>query len=515
MTSIEEAAAVPFRRGWQWIGEHTLAWLEPDGGWGKANAGLVASQGQGLQVDTLFDLGHARYMRDALEVELPDVEIETVVNTHADPDHCWGNQLFPEAVITVSERTAREMAQGHRPEPYRQLMADDRDPGLRSYLHGLNADFAFEHIELPPPGRTFTGTLDVAVGEVTARLVDIGAAHTEGDTFVWVPEDEVLYSGDLLFAGVHPVMWGGPIENWIAACHAMEELRPRVVVPGHGPLTDRQGIAEFRAYLDYVGTETARRYEAGMSWREAAADIPLDRWNLGSPERVAATVATMYHHLSQQQRVPFETVLAAEAGLANGSRRRPRIAPLKTAELDERAAGLIRLPQAGGELTERLLQRPPLNLFSVLVKHPDLFEAWLPLALRITGGSLPGADRELVTLRTAIHCGSRYEWDQHAPVGIAAGLRAGDLARIVNGPDDAGWTPKQKALLRCADELHAMSTVTESTWDELAEHYDERQLIELVMLVGHYHEVAFTLNALRVPLDEWAGPSTFPGVPAA
>lgn len=513
--NMDDGATVPFTRGWHRLGEHTWTWLEPDGGWGKANAGLVSSQGHGLQIDTLFDLSHAQYMRDALASVLPGVTIETVVNTHADPDHCWGNQLFPEATITVSEHTAQEMAHGHRPEPYRELMADDRDPGLHRYLHGLNTDFAFEGIELPAPGRTFSGSLDVKVGDVTARLVDVGAAHTEGDTFVWVPDDEVLYSGDLLFSGVHPVMWGGPIENWIAACRTMEELRPRVVVPGHGPLMDVKGIAEFRGYLDHIGTETTRRYEAGMSWQEAAADIPLDGWNLGSPERVAATVATMYHHLAQEPRIPFQSVLAAEAAIANGSQRRPRIAPVRTAELDDRAAALIQLPRSGGELVERLAQRPPLNLFSVLVKHADLFEAWLPLAMRITNGVLPPADRELVTLRTAIQCGSRYEWDQHAPVGLAAGLSPADLDRIVNGPDDAGWSPSQRALLRCVDELHAMSTITESTWDELGAHYDHRQLIELVLLVGHYHEVAFTLNALRVPLDEWAGPSTFPGVPAA
>jgi alkylhydroperoxidase family enzyme len=134
--------------------------------------------------------------------------------------------------------------------------------------------------------------------------------------------------------------------------------------------------------------------------------------------------------------------------------------------------------------------------------------------MRVTNGVLPAADRELVTLRTALRCGSRYEWDQHAPVARAAGLSESDLARIVNGPGDFGWSSAQRALLRCVDELHAMSTVTEVTWQESA-HYDERQLIELVILVGHYHEVAFVLNALRVPRDEWTGPSTFPGVPAS
>jgi len=515
MSTSNDTTRTPFSRGWHRVGEHSWAWLEPDGGWGKANAGLVTDQGHGLQIDTLFDLPHAQHMRDSLALTVPGVGIETVVNTHADPDHCWGNQLFPEAAITVSEHTAREMADGHRPEPYRQLLADDRDLLLRHYLRDLNTGFGFEDIELPPPARTFSGTLDIAVGGVTARLIDIGAAHTEGDTVVWVPEDGVLYSGDLLFSGVHPVMWGGPIENWIAACRTMEGLNPRVVVPGHGPLMDRDGIVEFRGYLEYLATEITHRFEAGMPWREAAVDIPLDRWNRESPERVAVTVATMYSQLEKSARVAFESVLAAEAAIASGVQRRPRIAPLRTSELDGRASDLLRMPRSDGDLARRFAERPPLNLFAVLVRHPDLFEAWLPLALQVTDGSLSAADRELVTLRTALRCGSRYEWDQHAPVALAAGLRAADLARAVNGPDDLGWSARQKALLRCVDELHEMSTVTEATWRELAEHYDERQLIELVMLVGHYHEVAFALNALRVPLDPWIGPSTFPGVPAA
>ncbi|MFJ4653404.1 MBL fold metallo-hydrolase [Nocardia sp. NPDC088792] len=515
MSTVRGAGQISFSRGWHRIGEHTWTWLEPDGGWGKANAGLVRDQGHALQVDTLFDLRHAQHMRDSLADAVPDTVIETVVNTHADPDHCWGNQLFPEAAIVVSEHTAREMRHGHRPGPYRQLLADDRDPGLQHYLRELNTGFGFEDIELPPPSRTFSGTLDIAVGRITARLVDIGAAHTEGDTVVWVPEDEVLYSGDLLFSGVHPVMWGGPIENWIAACRTMEELRPRVVVPGHGPVMDSRGISEFRGYLDYLATETTRRFEAGMPWQEAAVDIPLDRWNWGYPERIAVTVATVYTQLAKEPRIPFESILAAQAAIASGSQRRSRIAPLRTAELDERAANLVRLPPSGGDLAQRLGQHPPLNLFSVLVRQPDLFEAWLPLAMRISDGSLPAADRELVVLRTALRCGSRYEWQQHAPVALAVGLGEADLRRIVNGPDASGWTAQHKALLRCVDELHAMSTISEATWQELAEHYDEPQLVELVMLVGHYHQVAFVLNALHVPLDPWTGPSTFPAVPTA
>lgn len=83
-----DATQVPYTRGWHRIGAHTWTWLEPDGGWGKANAGLVADQGHGLLVDTLFDLPHAQHLRDSLALAVPGVEVETVVNTHADPDHC-------------------------------------------------------------------------------------------------------------------------------------------------------------------------------------------------------------------------------------------------------------------------------------------------------------------------------------------------------------------------------------------------------------------------------------------
>src|SRR5882757_11072322 len=92
MSTTNDTARTPFSRGWHRIGEHSWAWLEPDGGWGKANAGLVSDQGHGLQVDTLFDLGHARHMRDSLALAMPGVGIETVVNTHADPDHCTAGE---------------------------------------------------------------------------------------------------------------------------------------------------------------------------------------------------------------------------------------------------------------------------------------------------------------------------------------------------------------------------------------------------------------------------------------
>jgi len=77
-----------------------------------------------------------------------------------------------------------------------------------------------------------------------------------------------------------------------------------------------------------------------------------------------------------------------------------------------------------------------------------------------------------------------------------------EVLRVAEGPDAEGFSREDAALLRAADELHAHAKISTATWDLLAERHDERGLIEIAMLVGHYHLVAFTLNSLEVELDE-------------
>jgi 4-carboxymuconolactone decarboxylase len=144
-----------------------------------------------------------------------------------------------------------------------------------------------------------------------------------------------------------------------------------------------------------------------------------------------------------------------------------------------------------------------LNIFATLARHPDLFKAWMPFGgYLLTAGTLSGRDRELLILRTALNCGSPYEWGQHVRISLAGGIDRETVDRVVAGPDDTGWSTADSALLRAADELHDEARITDGTWAELAEAYDERQLIEIAMLVGQYHMVAFALNSLGVEQDE-------------
>lgn len=152
---------------------------------------------------------------------------------------------------------------------------------------------------------------------------------------------------------------------------------------------------------------------------------------------------------------------------------------------------------------------PTVNIFATLVRHPGLFGRWLPFGGKLLAGKLPARERELLVLRTGWLCGSPYEWAQHVVVGRAAGLTDEEIDRVVAGPDAEGWDAFDAVVLRAADELHDDSCLTDATWAALAERYDEAQLIEVPMVVGHYHLVSFTLNSLGVPLE--AGAVGLPG----
>ena len=167
-----------------------------------------------------------------------------------------------------------------------------------------------------------------------------------------------------------------------------------------------------------------------------------------------------------------------------------RIAPLTDEEMSDDQRELI-----GGSASAVSAAS---NIFATLVRHPGLVRKWLPFGGKLLAGRLPARDRELLILRTGWHCRSPYEWGQHVVIGRSVGLTDEEIARIPAGPDGGGWDDFDATLLRAADELHADAGLSDATWSALAARYDERQLIEVPMVVGHYHLVAFTLNSLGV-----------------
>jgi cyclase len=129
--------------------------------------------------------------------------------------------------------------------------------------------------------------------------MEVGPAHTRGDTLLHLPAERVLYTGDILFSEAHPIAWAGPVSNWIAACDAILAMDVEVIVPGHGPLATLEDVSELKAYFEYLYAQARERHAAGMSALEAARAISLDRWaQWGETERLVVNIANIYKELA-------------------------------------------------------------------------------------------------------------------------------------------------------------------------------------------------------------------------
>ncbi len=253
-------------KGLHEVADGVWAYLQPDGGWGWSNAGLVTSDGVSLLVDTLFDLRLTAEMLEAMRRTTAAAErIGTVVNTHANGDHCYGNALVAGSEIVSTVRCAEEMGQLPASTMAAMVRAAPSLGPAGEFMARIFAPFSFDDVPLTLPSRTFEGRLDLLVGERSVSLLEMGPAHTAGDAVVHLPAEDVVFTGDILFHGGHPIVWAGPVANWIAACDRILALEPTVVVPGHGPLATATAVAELKGYFEYLTTEARVRFDGGLT----------------------------------------------------------------------------------------------------------------------------------------------------------------------------------------------------------------------------------------------------------
>jgi glyoxylase-like metal-dependent hydrolase (beta-lactamase superfamily II) len=282
------------------LGRGCWAWLQPDGGWGWSNAGLVTDGGESLLVDTLFDLRLTAQMLRAMRDAVPAAQrIGTLVNTHANGDHCYGNELLAGSRIVASRASAREMDELPA-QSLARLMANTKSFGAAGeYFARIFGAFEFAGIEATPPTETFDGELRLRVGAKEVVLLEVGPAHTQGDALVWLPQDRVIFTGDILFIEGTPIMWAGPVANWIRACERIAELGADIVVPGHGPITDAKGALRVRDYLVHVRDRARACFDAGLPPAQAAREIALgDFSSWRDAERIAVNVHSLYREWS-------------------------------------------------------------------------------------------------------------------------------------------------------------------------------------------------------------------------
>ena len=235
-----------YTKGAHDLGNGAYAYLQPDegSGWGWSNGGLIVDGKELLLVDTLRDEKLTKAMLDALRdaTGLAAKDIGKLVNTHKDGDHWFGNRLMAHADIIASEATAEAMKHGDAGAVPQRA----RRTGRRALSAITSSRFTARRStskasirsapSAPSPARCRSRS-----ATRTCILIEVGPAHTEGDTLVHVPANKTVYTGDIVFLDVTPVIWAGPAENWLAAIDRILAMDVETVVPGHGPITDKNG----------------------------------------------------------------------------------------------------------------------------------------------------------------------------------------------------------------------------------------------------------------------------------
>ncbi|MFR9805057.1 MBL fold metallo-hydrolase [Pseudonocardia sp. RS010] len=241
------------------VADGVHAYVQPDGSWWINNTGLLVGRHGAVSVDSCSTERRTRAYLEAI-ASVTDAPVRTLVNTHHHGDHTHGNWLFPGATIVGHEGTRREvLAAGHPNWP------------------GIWEPVEWGEIVLAPPFLTYTEGVDLWVDDLRCEVRHVGvAAHTTNDSIVWLPEQRVLFAGDLLFHGGTPFLVMGSVTGAIRVCE--EVLRPlgaTTIIPGHGEVAGPELIDDVLGYLRFVERIAREGERAGLSPLELARRTDL------------------------------------------------------------------------------------------------------------------------------------------------------------------------------------------------------------------------------------------------
>jgi glyoxylase-like metal-dependent hydrolase (beta-lactamase superfamily II) len=134
-------------------------------------------------------------------------------------------------------------------------------PGALATARQLQQDYNFDGIKLVLPTTVFDERHELNLDGTEVQLIFVGPCHQAGDTIVHVPQEGVVFAGDVLFRLCTPMGWTGTYAKWLKTLDLIISLHPKVVVPGHGPVCGIEGVKEMRAYLEYLRDESKRSFE--------------------------------------------------------------------------------------------------------------------------------------------------------------------------------------------------------------------------------------------------------------
>ncbi|WP_223184441.1 MBL fold metallo-hydrolase [Streptomyces sp. CBMA152] len=265
------------------VADGVHAYIQEPGGWCLNNAGVLLDGNRGpVVVDTAATEARALALRAEIG-KLTARPPRLLVNTHFHGDHCFGNALVagPETTILAHELARVEMA------------------GAGLGLMGLWPDVEWGGIELRLPDQTYDGgRMVLHLGTRTVELLYVGPAHTTNDTVVWLPEERVLFAGDVLMPGCTPFLLMGSLHGYLRTIERLRALGPRVIVGGHGPVCGPEILDETAGYLRWLRRTAEETLAAGLDPIEAALGLgshPYVEWQ--DPERLVGNLHRAYVEL--------------------------------------------------------------------------------------------------------------------------------------------------------------------------------------------------------------------------
>lgn len=266
------------------VADSVFAYEQAPGGWCVNNVGILADGDGAVLIDTVATESRAHRLRRAVD-RLTTGPRRTVVNTHAHGDHTFGNFVFGAAATVIAHEDSRTEMDA---------------TGLA--LTGLWPDVDWGNVEVTLPSVTVHDTLTVHVAGKRAELIHIGPAHTRGDIVVWLPEDRVLFAGDVLMSGVTPFHLFGSVRGGLAAIERLRALRPATVVCGHGPVCGPEVLDQCADYLRWVRDLATAGNAAGRTPLTVAKQADRSRFDhLLDPERLVGNLHRAYAELGDQE----------------------------------------------------------------------------------------------------------------------------------------------------------------------------------------------------------------------
>jgi cyclase len=265
------------------VASGVYAYVQPDGSWWINNTGFVVGDDAIIAIDSCATAARTTAYRQAIG-SVSTLGVRTLVNTHHHGDHTNGNYQFGEATIVGHRNCRTEMlATGLPGEPVAQTWVVP-DWGA---------------LELNPPSLTFDDHLELWTGDCRCEVRFAGTpAHSTNDSVLWLPDQSILFAGDLLFKGGSPYVLGGSLRGAIHAAEALADLNPRTIVPGHGPICGPDVIDDVLGYLHFVEDLARRGSAADVSPLEAARESDLgDFAGLLDCERIVANLHRAYSEL--------------------------------------------------------------------------------------------------------------------------------------------------------------------------------------------------------------------------